>query len=353
MKGSPLFVAWIETPCTNGAAVGRKRDRKAGRWKMPRAPEGRRSFPPKEVTAVKALACDRPLPEKGSPLSRFSVEDIRVRAVAKGIDMSYSTVWRYLHRDALRPWFQRQWLFPTDPLLAEKAAPILDLYHRLWEDKPLGPKDYVLCADEMTGVQALRRLHQGLGPVSKRDSRFEFEYERGGTLCYTALLDVFSGRICGETSTGNGIESFHKALAKCLKQPHLQEAERIFLIVDNGSAHHPSTSPARIQAQFPQITTLHLPVHSSWLNQVELFFSIVHRKVLTPANCSSLAELKQRLHWFEWLYNKTAAPFNWKFDRAKLKEFMKKLGKYEPQYVKWAEEGAAPFGPPAPIPLMN
>jgi hypothetical protein len=281
------------------------------------------------------------------------VEDIRVQAVAKGIDMSYSTVWRTLNQDALRPWFQRQWLFPTDPLLAEKAAPILDLYHRLWKDEPLGPKDYVLCADEMTGVQALRRLHRGMDPASKRDSRFEFEYERGGTLCYTAILDVFSGRVCGAVSDKNGIEPFHEALTKCLKQPHLQAADRIFLIVDNGSAHHPNTSPARIQAQFPQVTALHLPVHSSWLNQVELFFSIVHRKVLTPANFSSLAELKQRLHWFEWLYNKTAAPFNWKFDRAKLKEFMKKLGKYEPLYARWAEGDAPLSGPPALTPLMN
>lgn len=319
---------------------------------MPRGPDGQRAFPPKEVTAVKALACDRPRPEKGSPLSRFSVEDIRVRAVAQGIKMSYSTVWRCLHQDALRPWFQRQWLFPTDPLLAEKAAPILDLYHRLWEGEPLGPKDYVLCADEMTGVQALRRLHRGMDPASKRDSRFEFEYERGGTLCYTAILDVFSGRVCGAVSEKNGIAPFHEALTKCLEQPHLQQADRIFLIVDNGGAHHPSTSPARIQAQFPQVITLHLPVHSSWLNQVELFFSIVHRKVLTPANFSSLAELKQRLHWFEWLYNTSAAPFNWKFDRVKLKEFMKKLAKYEPLYAKWAEEGA-PLSGLALTPLMN
>ena len=320
---------------------------------MPRGRVDRRAFPPKEVTTVKALACDRPRPEKGSPLSRFSVEDIRVRAATQGIGMSYSTVWRCLHQAALRPWFQRQWLFPTDPLLAEKAAPILDLYHRLWEGKPLGPKDYVLCADEMTGVQALRRLHQGLGPAAKRDSRREFEYERGGTLCYTALLDVFSGRVCGETSTGNGIEPFHKALAKCLKQRHYQQAERIFLIVDNGCAHHPSTSPARIQAQFPQVTTLHLPVHSSWLNQVELFFSIVHRKVLTPANFSSLAELEQRLQWFQWHYNTTAAPFNWKFDRTKLQAFLRKLGKHEPLYARWAQEGTPLSGPPALCPLTN
>src|SRR5689334_17253349 len=145
MRGSPPFAVWIGTRSTSGVADGRRRGRRAGRWTMRLAPAGRAAFPPKEVTAVKALACDRPRPEKGSPLSRFSVEDIRVRAVAKGIMMSYSTVWRILRQDALRPWFQRQWLFPTDPLLAEKAGPVLDLYHRLWQEEPLGPKDFVLC----------------------------------------------------------------------------------------------------------------------------------------------------------------------------------------------------------------
>jgi len=297
---------------------------------MPRGLADRRAFPPTEVTQVKALACDRPRPQAGCPLSRFSVEDIRVRALAQGIAMSYSSVWRCLHQDALRPWFQRQWLFPTDPHLGEKAAPILDLYHRRWEGEPLGPQDYVLCADEMTGVQALRRLHPGRGPAPGRAARYEFEYERGGTLCYTAFLDVFSGQVVGETSAGNGIESFHLALAKCLQQPRYRRAERIFLIVDNGCAHHPSTSPARIRAQFPLVTTLHLPVHSSWLNQIELFFSIVHRKVLTPANFTSLADLAQRLKWFEQHYNSSAAPFKWKFSRAKLEEFLKKLGQPAP-----------------------
>jgi DDE superfamily endonuclease len=102
-------------------------------------------------------------------------------------------------------------------------------------------------------------------------------------LCYLAFLDVCRGRVYGETAQHNGIAPFERVLAHCLKQPHLAAAERVFLILDNGCAHHPNTSPARIQAQFPQVTVVHLPTHASWLNQIEIYFSIVHRKALTPA----------------------------------------------------------------------
>ena len=90
---------------------------------------------------VKALACDRPTDGHGRPLARFSVEDVRLRAAERGIGMSYSTVWRLLDRDALRPWRQRPWLFPCDPQLLQKASPVLELYHRRWQGEPLGPRE--------------------------------------------------------------------------------------------------------------------------------------------------------------------------------------------------------------------
>jgi hypothetical protein len=101
------------------------------------------------------------------------------------------------------------------------------------------------------------------------------------------FFDVFSGRVYGETSPKTGIEPFEAALGRCLAQPRYQDAERLFLIVDNGSSHHPSTSPDRLRHQFPNLTTVHLPVHSSWLNQIEIYFSIVHRKALSPRDFPS------------------------------------------------------------------
>jgi hypothetical protein len=263
------------------------------------------------------------------PLARFSIADVCEQAQELGIPMSYTTVWRTLAQDAIRPWLHEQWLFPKDPCLVEKATPVLELYHRSWQGQPLGPRDYVLCADEMTGLQATSRIHATLPAGPKRRRRFEFEYERHGTLCYLAFLDVFTGKVYGETSPKSGIEPFEAALACLLAQPPYREAERLFLVVDNGSSHHPSTSPARIRRQFPKVEVVHLPVHSSWLNQIEIYFSIVHRKALTPLDFDSLAALEQRLKWFEWHYNRFAQPFRWNYTREKLEAFVEKLAAHE------------------------
>jgi hypothetical protein len=246
-----------------------------------------------------------------------------------GVPMSSSTVRRTLDQDAIRPWLHEQWLFPRDPQLLEKATPVLELYHRCWEGQPLGPRDYVLCADEMTGLQATSRIHATLPAGPGRRRRYEFEYKRHGTLCYLGFLDVFSGLIYGETSARSGIEPFEGALRRLLTQRRYQEAERLFLIVDNGSSHHPNTSPDRLRSQFPNLTVVHLPVHSSWLNQIEIYFSIVHRKALTPSNFESLAALEQRLKWFQWYYNQFAQPFRWKYTREKLEKLVARLAQHE------------------------
>jgi transposase len=239
--------------------------------------------------------------------------------------MSYSTVWRRLREDALRPWFQRPWLFPRDPRLLEKAGPVLDLYHRRWQGKALGPKDVVLSADELTQLQALSRLHPGMPSAPGQSARYEFEYARHGTLCYLAFLDVFSGRVYGETAAGNGIDPFERALKHCLAQERYREAERVFLIVDNGCAHHPSTSPTRLREAHPYLTVVHLPTHASWLNQVELYFSIVKRKALHPADFADLDALRKRLMLFQTWYNEHAEPFRWNYTRRDLAAHVKRL----------------------------
>jgi len=291
---------------------------------MPRGPAARGSFPPEAAVAVKAIACERPA-ARGRPLARLSVEDVCQQATKQGIAMSYSTVWRTLAHAALRPWFHRPWLFPQDPKLLEKAVPVLGLYHHRWAGKRLRTQDVVLCADELTGLQALSRLHPGLPPAPGRSGRFEFEYRRNGTLCYLAFLDVFTGKVFGETSTTTGIEPFERVLGHCLAQERYRKARRIFLIVDNGCAHHPSTAPARITAQFPQVTVVHLPIHSSWLNQIELYFSILKRKALHPADFPDTDALARRIAAFQCYYNARAEPFAWNYTRRHLQAYVRKL----------------------------
>lgn len=319
---------------------------------MPRGPGGRGLSPPEDTIVVKALACERPTDPLRRPVSRFSVFDVCERAWELGLTLSYSTIWRRLREDALRPWYYQQWLFPRDPRLLEKATPVLELYHRTWAGLPLGPRDVVLSADEMSGLQALSRIHPGLPPAppsaaplpgrpgrrSDPRSRVEFEYERHGTVCYQAFLNVFTGKVYGEVHPSNGIETFERTLAHCLRTPSCQAAERIFLIVDNGSSPHPSTSPARIQAQHPQVTVVHLPTHSSWLNQVELYFSILHRKALTPADFPSVAALEARLYQFQYAYNQRAEPFRWQYTRDHLEAYIERLALHEERFAEAAAQ---------------
>ena len=143
----------------------------------------RRAFPPSVVVEVKALACELPKLH-GKPLSRFSMAEIRRAVIERGLvaEISGATLWRWLDRDAIRPWRYRSWIFPRDPQFAEKAGRVLDLYEGRWENKPLGPKDFVLSADEKTSIQARRRCHPSLPPAPGRPMRVEHEYERGGAL---------------------------------------------------------------------------------------------------------------------------------------------------------------------------
>jgi hypothetical protein len=199
-------------------------------------------FPPEQVTQAKAVACERPA-QKGKPLSRFSLSEIRTWLVEEQIveDISVTTVWRWLHQDALRPWYYRSWLFPRDPQFLEKASRVLDLYHRTWQGKPLGRNDYVISADEKSQLQALGRSAETLPPTEGCTGRFEFEYERNGTLAYLAALDVFAGTVFGRVDSSTGIQPFNQLVHLVMQQEPYNSADHVFWLVDNGSSHHPST----------------------------------------------------------------------------------------------------------------
>lgn len=131
---------------------------------------------------MKALACQLPS-ELGIPLSRFSRQELRREVVSRGIsaEVSGATIWRGLSEDAIRPWTRKSWIFPRDPRFREKAGRVLDLYHGLWKGRKLGSDEFVLCADEKSGLQIRRRLQPSGPPGPGRVLRVEHEYERLGT----------------------------------------------------------------------------------------------------------------------------------------------------------------------------
>ncbi len=279
---------------------------------------------------VKALACSLPA-EHGVPLSRWSSTDLAEEAVTRGITatLSGSTVRRWLAADAIKPWQHRSWIFPRDPDFARKAARVLDLYDRRWQGRRLRRDEYVISADEKSQLQALHRRHQDLAPGPGRTRRVEFEYRRGGTLAYLAALDVHHATVMGRCAPSTGIVPFGELVEQVMTQEPYASARRVFWVVDNGSSHAGQASIDRMRKAWPKAVLVHLPIHASWLNQIEIFFSIVQRKVIKPANFTDLAALAQRLLAFEKRYNATANPFDWRYTKANLNAYLERLATHE------------------------
>jgi hypothetical protein len=278
------------------------------------------------VVQVKALACELPW-HNGVPLSRFSSSEIAREVIQRGIvaDISGSTVWRWLHEDAIRPWQYRSWIFPQDPDFERKAPVVLDLYHGVWGSKRLGKDTCVICADEKPGIQALERLHDTAPPQPGQCMRVEHHYERGGTLTYLAAWDVQRAKLFGRCEPKGGIQPFDRLVSQVMSQEPYCSARRVFWIVDNGSAHRGERCVQRLRKAYPRLVVVHLPVHASWLNQIEIYFSIVQRKALTPNDFECLEQLAERLAGFERRYEQIAAPFEWKFTRQDLAQLLEKL----------------------------
>ncbi len=278
------------------------------------------------VVAVKALACELPS-RLGVPLSRLHVPDIAAEVRSRGIvaEISGTTIWRWLSEDAIRPWKQRSWIFPRDAQFEAKAGRVLDLYARTWAGKPLTTRDFVISADEKTSIQARVRCHPTLRPAPGRDARVEHEYDRGGALAYLAAWDVHRAKVFGRCEPTTGIVPFGRLVDQVMTAEPYASARRVFWVVDNGSSHRGQRAVDRLQDRYTNARLVQLPVHASWLNQVEIFFSVVQRKVLTPNDFADRADVETRLSAFERRYEQNAAPFDWKFTRSDLAKLMERL----------------------------
>jgi hypothetical protein len=288
-------------------------------------------FPPEQVAEVKALACQLPATH-GLPLGRFSRTELHRLVVERGLsEASASTIWRWLHDDALKPWQQRSWIFVRDPAFAEKAGRVLDLYQRRFQGRRLRPDEYVICADEKTQLQARGRRHATLPPAPGRAARFEFEYERNGTLAYLAGWDVHHANLFDRVEDKTGIEPFGRLVEQVMSVEPYCSARTVYWIVDNGSSHAGNASIERMQESWANARLIHLPIHASWLNQIELYFSIVQRKALTPNDFGSLGALTERLLAFAERYRQIAQPFEWTFSRADLDRLLDRIDAHQPQ----------------------
>ena len=276
---------------------------------------------PRTRALVVALACSRP-GDRDVPLSRYSLSELTVE-VASQLEAdtsapSRSAIWRVLMRDALRPWRYRSWIFPRDAHFLELAGPVLDLYACQWQGQPLWADDYVLSADEKTSIQVRHRCHPSLPIAPHQAMRVEHEYKRAGVLQYLAAWDVHRAVIFGRCEPKTGKAAFGRLVDDVMCQEPYRSARRVFWIVDNGSSHRGERAADEIRARHPRIVIVHTPKHASWLNQIEIYFSIIQRKVLTPNDCTSLQELEDRINEFGRRYSALGKPFAWCFTRQDL-----------------------------------
>jgi transposase len=283
-------------------------------------------FAPLVVAEVKALACELPA-TTGVPLSKWTCADLARELVGRHVvdAISPDTVWRILADDAIKPWLHRSWIFPRDPRFALKAAVVLDLYARVFEGKPLGANEFVICADEKTSIQARCRCHPTLPPGRARLMRVEHEYERRGAVAYLAAYDVHRAQVFGRTEDTTGIAPFSRLVEQVMTAEPYVSAKRVFWIVDNGSSHRGQASIDRLEGAWPTLRLIHLPVHASWLDQAEIYFSIVQRKVVNPNDFFDTDHIAGRLSAFEDRYNAVAEPFDWRFGRDDLDKFLARL----------------------------
>jgi hypothetical protein len=321
------------TACAGGVSVGPVR---GSPWKT--IPDGAVSppFPPLDRAIVTSIACDV-VAHTGNPLSRQSTTDLAKRASEElNKPISRSTVWRILDADAIKPWQYEHWIFPRAANFFEKAAVVLDLYQGYWQGERIDPFDSVLSSDEKTSIQARIRCHASVAPGPKRPRRVEAEYERGGALQYLAAWDVRAGRVLGRCEPKTGIEPFGRLVQQVMDSPQYRwpggrrdANAQVFWVVDNGSSHRGEASVARLRHMYPNAILVHLPVHASWLNQVEVYFSLLQRKVLTPNDSTDLQELELRIRLYEELTNKQPKPFDWTFTKYDLLNLLQRIARRE------------------------
>jgi hypothetical protein len=295
-----------------------------------------RSFPPLDRAIVVSIACDV-VARTGNPLSRQSTTDLAKRACEE-LDkpISRTTVWEILDADVIKPWQYEHWLFPRASDFFTKAAVVLDLYEGYYQGERLDPFDRVISSDEKTSIQARIRCDPTLGPGPERPRRVAAKYRRGGALQYLAAWDVQQGRVLGRCEARTGIEPFGRLVRQVMEHADYRTPfgrcdvrSRVFWVVDNGSSHRGQASVERMSRAYPDAILVHTPVNASWLNQVEVYFALLQRKVLTPNDSADLPELELRIRLYEELTNQEPKPFDGKFTTYDLFDLLQRLARRE------------------------
>lgn len=274
---------------------------------------------------VTALACTLPQ-DSGRPLSRWSSVELAQRVCDRRIvpTISAATIRRWLQQERIKPWQYRYWQKPTDPRFLEKATVVLRLYERAAGLARRG--QIIICTDEKTCLQALTVTGgvEAAGPG--RSVRRGCRYRRQGILNLFAALLVHTGQTMARCFERKRFVEFQEFLRMILGSLWCQGVRVVHLILDNGSTHAPKQIEAWIESlQLPVEVRVHwLPINASWLDQVEIVFSPLQRKALTPNHFHDRQELSDRVLNFFEERNKHARPIRWSYTVADLRRHMEK-----------------------------
>lgn len=269
----------------------------------PRSGRPRRLGHDERMTMAAIATSER---DPADPVATWSYFEVAEELIRRGVQVSVSQVWRVLtamHIDLtkVRGWLNRR----DDPTFWDRVRDVCGLY--------LNPPEraLVLSVDEKTSIQAKERKHPDQAPRPSRWRRREFEYVRHGTASLFAALDVHSGEVLAEPIPGkNDSVNFCEFLDRIDRS--VDPALAIHVILDNGSSHVSKYTKAWLAAH-PRWVVHYTPPHASWVNQVELFFSILQRKVIANGNFASRDDLIAKLLRFVADYDQTAKPFKWTY----------------------------------------
>ena len=255
---------------------------------------------------VVQLACDRPPDERGVRRARWTQQALAAATSSTAVPVSRSTVQRILSAQGLRPHRVRYWLHSPDPEFGKKVRRICRLYLN-------PPKNaVVVCIDEKP-MQALARRHPD-GRSRDGAVRQEFEYKRRGVCHLLGAFDVRTGRVLGQVvrkRSGDAIFNFLQFVARSFPR------RRVYVIWDNLNVHHDGrdrTWRRFNQLQGGRFRFIYTPLHASWVNQIEIWFSILQRRVLRYGSFESLGDLREQVLAFIRYWNRyDARPFRWRF----------------------------------------
>ena len=319
----PLPGRWavpIGRYASGGAAAGRGR-----RTRMPRGQGGRAFFPSAVRARVTALACTLPR-DAGKPLSRWSATELAHAVTQRGIvsNISASTVKRWLRADCIKPWQYRSWQQPTDPRFLGKAIPILDLYERAHGLSRMG--HIIVCVDEKTSIQARKAMGATTAAGPGQAMHVGDRYQRTGAVQLFAGLLVHRGETLARCLERKRFGEFQVFLRMLFASLWCKRIRVLHLILDNGSTHAPKQLADWIRSLGLAFDVrLHwLPVHASWLDQIEIVFSVLQRKVLMPNDFASPHHVERRILTFFAERNRTARPIHWSYTS---KQLLAKVGR--------------------------